>query len=73
MSPRWCRLNPIVPTVLQDADDDPVIATALAGKAEVLCTLDAHFYVESVRRFCGRNGITIMDDREILRVLRSLR
>src|SRR5688572_8252152 len=29
--------------VFGDPDDDPVIATAVVGRADVLCTLDRHF------------------------------
>src|ERR1700757_3654197 len=58
-----------VPIVLKDADDDPIIYTALTGKADVLCTLDAHFYQESVQAFCAQEGIAIMDDAALLRLL----
>jgi uncharacterized protein len=57
--------------VLKDVDDDPIIYTAVAGRADVLCTLDAHFYEESVRSFCAQKGIEIMDDVELLRLIRS--
>lgn len=59
------------PIVLNDVDDDPIIYTAVAGRAEVLCTRDAHFYHESVREFCLQTGIAIMDDLELLQVIRS--
>ncbi len=57
--------------VLKDVDDDPIIYTAVAGRADVLCTLDAHFYEESVRSFCAQKGMKIMDDVELLRLIRS--
>ena len=58
--------------VLKDVDDDPIIIyTAVAGRADVLCTLDAHFYEESVRSFCAQKGIKIMDDVELLHLIRS--
>ncbi len=57
--------------VLKDIDDDPIVHTAVAGRAEVLCTRDAHFHEESVRDFCGRRSIAIMDDAELLRVIRK--
>lgn len=60
-----------VPIVLKDADDDPILYTALTGKAHVLCTLDAHFYQESVQSFCSQKGIAIMDDAALLRMLRG--
>ena len=59
------------PIVLKDIDDDPIIYTAVAGRADVLCTLDAHFYEEPVQSFCAQQGIKIMDDVELLRLIRS--
>lgn len=59
------------PIVLKDVDDDPVVYTAVCGQAEVLCTRDAHFYEESVRSFCIQKNIEIMDDIELLRVIRN--
>ncbi len=59
------------PVVLEDVDDDPIIYTAIAGKANVLCTLDVHFYGESVRSFCPRKGIAIMNDVALLHLIRS--
>lgn len=32
------------PIVLKDPNDDPVVYTALAGQADILCTVDKHFY-----------------------------
>lgn len=60
-----------LPLIPRDVDDDPIIYTAVAGKADVLCTLDAHFYEESVRSFCTQKHIEIMDDVELLRLIRS--
>jgi len=39
----------IVPT---DPDDDPVIHTAVVGRAEILCTLNRDFYDASVLKYC---------------------
>ena len=60
------------PIILKDVDDDPVIYTAVAGRAEVLCTRDAHFYEAPVLVFCRQNGIEIMDDVQLLSVIRNL-
>jgi predicted nucleic acid-binding protein len=57
--------------VLADANDDPVIYTAVAGKADVLCTLDRHFYAPGVTAFCARHGIRVMKDLELLAELRD--
>jgi uncharacterized protein len=57
------------PIVLKDANDDPVLYTAVAGKAEVLCTLDGHFYETAVQSFAANAGFAIMDDAALLRVI----
>jgi putative PIN family toxin of toxin-antitoxin system len=59
------------PIVLKCPDDDPVVYTALAGAADVICTVDRHFYEPNVLQFCSRYGIRIMDDVELLRILRQ--
>ena len=63
---------PCGPIIVKDVDDDPVIYTAVAGRAEVLCTRDAHFYEEAVLVFSRQKGIEIMDDVDLLRVIRTL-
>ncbi|MGC1722312.1 MAG: hypothetical protein WA746_25280, partial [Isosphaeraceae bacterium] len=52
--------------ILTCPDDDPVVYTALAGAADVICTVDRHFYEPNVLQFCSRFGIRIMDDVELL-------
>src|SRR4051794_13625489 len=39
------------PVVLADPKDDPIVYTAVAGKADVLCTLDRHFQAPAVIEF----------------------
>jgi putative PIN family toxin of toxin-antitoxin system len=56
--------------VLKDPNDDPVVYTALAGQADILCTVDRHFYEPNVLSFCARHGIQLMTDVELLRALR---
>ena len=63
--------HPGIPIIAKDINDDPIIYTAVTGKADVLCTLDAHFYEESVKSFCAQRSILIMDDVELLRVMRT--
>ena len=58
------------PVVLNDPDDDPVVYTALGGGADVICTLDRHFYEPNVLAFCSRYGIQLMTDVELLHALR---
>jgi putative PIN family toxin of toxin-antitoxin system len=55
-----------------DPDDDPIVYTAISGKAEVICTNDRHFYDPDVLGFCSRNGIRVMSDVDLLHALRSV-
>ena len=66
-------VNPVVatPVVLSDPNDDPVIYTAVEGRADVLCTLDRDFYTSEVRAFCRQRGIQVMSDVELLQKLRA--
>lgn len=54
-----------------DSDDDPVIHTAIAGSAEVICTLDRHLRTKHVRDYCQQRGIEILTDIELLQRLRE--
>jgi putative PIN family toxin of toxin-antitoxin system len=60
------------PIVLRDPDDNPVIYTALAGGADVICTVDRHFYDPDVLAFCARHGIQTMTDIQLLHALRQV-
>ena len=57
------------PIVLTDPDDDPVLYTAVCGRADVLCTLDRDFSEPEVVTFCRNHGISILSDGELLRTL----
>ncbi len=61
-------LTPIVP---HDADDDPIIATAMVGHVDVLCTLDRHLLHPLVRSLGEEQGLRILTDTELLAILRS--
>jgi putative PIN family toxin of toxin-antitoxin system len=54
------------PVILRDPNDDPVLYTAVVGKANVLCTLDRHFYDPPVLAFCRMRDIRVMNDVELL-------
>jgi putative PIN family toxin of toxin-antitoxin system len=58
----------IVPS---DADDDPVVHTAVVGRAEILCTLNRHFYHASVLEYCRERGVLVGSDVAILDLLRG--
>jgi predicted nucleic acid-binding protein len=60
------------PGVVSDPDDDLVLQTAIAGKAEVVCSRDTAFKPENVQQVCAAHGIRIMDDITLLRELRRL-
>jgi putative PIN family toxin of toxin-antitoxin system len=65
-------VHPIIeaPVVLKDPNDDPVVYTAIHGKADVLCTLDRDFYEPEVVTFCLERGVSILDDVELLQKLK---
>jgi putative PIN family toxin of toxin-antitoxin system len=55
-----------------DPDDDPVVHTAVVGRADVLCTLNRDFYHPAVRDYCRERGVLIASDVDVLGVVRSL-
>ena len=57
--------------VPHDPDDNIVIATAIAGRAEILCTLDRHLRHPDVVDYCAQHGIRVLSDVELLQVLRE--
>lgn len=58
--------------VSDDPDDNPIIATAEAGKADVISTLDKHLRHSDVLDYCRQRGIRILTDVELLHELRTL-
>ncbi len=64
-------LQPEQRIVTRDPDDDLIIATAVAGQADVICTRDKHFRDPAVQSYCTARGIQIMTDVELLAVLRQ--
>ena len=59
-----------LPPVIRDRKDQGVIETAVAGHASIICTLDAHFFEDSIRLFLSARGISVVTDVELLRMLR---
>ena len=57
--------------VPHDPDDDVLVATAVAGKVDVLCTRNRHLFHETVVAYCRECGIEVMDDIELLARLRA--
>ena len=60
---------PVPSNLLRDRSDEPILGTALAGQADVICTLDADFFDENVRQFSATNRIRVMTELELLRAL----
>ena len=58
--------------LVRDPTDDPVLGTALAGRADILCTNDRDFWDEPVRDFAREHGIRIMSDLDLLAMLDEL-
>lgn len=63
--------GPAPRVVPSDADDDPVVHTAVVGRAEILCTLNRDFYHASVLEYCKQRGVLIGSDVDILDLLRG--
>ena len=63
--------GPAPRVVLSDPDDDPVVHTAVVGRADVLCTLNRDFYNPSVLEYCRGRGVIVANDIDTLRLLRS--
>src|SRR5579859_5537696 len=63
--------GPAPRVVPSDPDDDPVVHTAVIGRADVLCTLNRDFYNPSVRDYCRKRGVLISNDVDLLRLLRG--
>jgi putative PIN family toxin of toxin-antitoxin system len=58
-----------LPVVLSDPADDPVVYTAVAAGADVLCVKDRDFFDPNVLAFCKRQDIEVMDDLSLLALL----
>jgi predicted nucleic acid-binding protein len=68
----------VVPTstqeaiVVHDRADDPIVHTAVAGTADVLCTRDRHLHQSAVAEYCRVRGIEVLDDVALLARLRAI-
>jgi putative PIN family toxin of toxin-antitoxin system len=63
----------VFPAIVSDPDDDPILQTAIAAGADVLCSRDSAFRHQVVERVCAAHGIRILDDVALLQELRRLR
>jgi putative PIN family toxin of toxin-antitoxin system len=55
-----------IPAVCRDRDDDFIIATAVEGHANVLCTRDKDLHDPTVVQYCQQHGVEILKDTELL-------
>jgi putative PIN family toxin of toxin-antitoxin system len=56
--------------IVSDPDDDPILQTAIVGRADVLCSRDDAFHHATVERVCTAHGIRILDDIALMQELR---
>jgi len=57
--------------VSADPQDDPIIATAVSGQVDVLCTADRHLLHPEVVAYCRARRIAVMTDLELLPLIRE--
>ncbi len=69
-SPLDLPLN--LPPVIGDPKDQAVLEAAVAGAADVICTLDGHFNSPAVLTFCAGHSIRVLNDVDLIRLLRTL-
>ncbi len=61
-----------VPLVVEaDPKDNPIVPTAISGRADALCTLDHHLHDPNVVAYCRQNGVRVIDDTELLGEIRG--
>jgi putative PIN family toxin of toxin-antitoxin system len=53
-----------------DPKDDPIVMTAIVGRADVLCTLDRHLHDAAVTALCAGHGVRVLRDVDLLAELR---
>ena len=54
-----------------DADDDFVLATAVHGKAHMLCSRDHHLTHLDVNSYCAMHSLRVLSDTELLAQMRA--
>ena len=63
----------VSPAIVSDPDDDPILQTAIVGRADVLCTRDEAFRDEVVEHVCKAHSLRVLDDIALLQELRESR
>jgi putative PIN family toxin of toxin-antitoxin system len=57
--------------VAADPQDDPVIALAVVGQADVLCTKDRHLFRSEVVAYCASHNVDVVTDLALMDRLRT--
>jgi putative PIN family toxin of toxin-antitoxin system len=66
-------LPPTLPSIVpHDSKDNPIVMSAIAGQAELICTLDRHLHAEAVTSLCASHAIRVLRDADLLAELRAL-
>ncbi|MBS1835836.1 MAG: PIN domain-containing protein [Acidobacteria bacterium] len=60
-----------IPAVVSDPDDDPILQTAILGRAHLLCTNDLAFREPRVLEYAASDGVRIVTDVEAIHFLRE--
>lgn len=60
-----------IPSIVSDPDDDPILQTAIVGRADVLCSRDEAFQAAAVGKVCSAHGIRVLDDVALMQELRK--
>ncbi len=61
-----------IPAVVKaDPDDDAVVATAILGQADAICTRNTHLYAADVVAYLRQWSIEVVDDIVLMALLRS--
>jgi predicted nucleic acid-binding protein len=63
--------GPLPFQVQHDPADDPIVAPAVFGRADALCTLDRHLRRSEVAAYCAQFNIRVLTDVELLAKLRT--
>ena len=64
------RVDYMLKVPMRDPKDVVVLQTAVAGEADVLCTLDRDFYAPNTLEFCAVLDIKICNDLEFLQKIK---
>lgn len=62
---------PSAPQVTRDINDDPVVETAILSSSQYLCSLDKDILAQAVVEYCQTRGVVVLNDVELLNVLRN--